>query len=148
MIDWQWCALHELPARRLYALLAARQAVFIIEQACVYPDLDGRDENAEHLVGWSGEEVAACLRLLAPGAYFAECSLGRILTTSAFRGGGLGRELVLKGLARAYERYPDHAVRIGAQLYLEKFYRSLGFEPVSEPYVEDGIPHIEMLHRR
>jgi ElaA protein len=146
MIDWQWCALHELPARRLYALFAARQKVFVVEQACAYLDLDGLDDDAEHLIAWSGEDIAAYLRLLAPGTAFAEPSLGRVLTMSAFRGSGLGRELMLKGLARAYERYPGHLVRIGAQAYLQKFYSSLGFTIASEPYLEDGIPHLEMLH--
>jgi ElaA protein len=146
MIDWQWCALHELTAQQLYALFAARQAVFIVEQDCAYQDMDGLDENAEHLIGWSGADVAAYLRLLAPGVRFAEPSLGRVLTTNPFRRSGLGRELMLKGLAHAYERYPGHVIRIGAQSYLEKFYGSLGFVVASEPYFEDGIPHVEMLH--
>jgi ElaA protein len=146
MIEWQWCTLDDLPAARLYALFAARQAVFIVEQECAYQDMDGLDDGAEHLIGWSGADVAAYLRLLAPGTRFAEPSLGRILTTSAFRRSGLGRELVLKGLARAYERYPTRVVRIGAQRYLEKFYGSLGFAVASEQYLEDGIPHVEMLH--
>lgn len=143
--DWQWCALSELSARQLYAVFAARVAVFVVEQNCAYQEFDGLDLDAEHLVVWSGADVAAYLRLLAPGTRFAEPSLGRIITTQAFRGNGLGRELVARGLERARLRYPYRAVRISAQQYLEKFYRSFGFETVSEMYLEDGIPHVEML---
>jgi ElaA protein len=144
-LDWQWSALSDLSARQLYAILAARVAVFIVEQNCAYQELDGLDFDAEHLVAWSGSDVAGYLRLVAPGARFAEPSLGRIITTQAFRGSGLGRELVARGLERARLRYPGQAVRISAQQYLEKFYRSFGFETVSETYLEDGIPHVEML---
>lgn len=145
MIEWQWYRMSELSARQLYALIAARVAVFVVEQNCPYQDLDGLDARAEHLVGWSGTQIAAYLRLLPPRTRFDEPSLGRILTTEAFRARGLGRELVLKGLRRAAECYPMHPVRISAQAHLDKFYGSLGFKVVSPPYLEDGIPHVEML---
>lgn len=147
-ITWQRCTFSELSGRQLYALLAARQAVFIIEQNCLYPDIDGLDVEAEHLIAWSGHDVAACLRILSPGAKYAEASLGRILTTREFRGTGVGRELMAKALAYVDQRYPAHAIRIGAQAYLEGFYGSFGFQTVSAPYVEDGIPHVEMLRER
>jgi ElaA protein len=145
--EWQWCTLAELPAERWHAVAAARQDVFIVEQACAYADLDELDSNAEHLIVWSENHVAGYLRLLAPGTRFAEPSFGRVLTTKAFRGTGLGRELVLKGLQRARERYAGQAVRISAQAYLEKFYASFGFVVDSErhSYLEDGIPHMEMV---
>jgi ElaA protein len=144
-LDWQWSALNDLSARQLYAIFAARVAVFVVEQNCAYQELDGLDLDAEHLVVWSGNDVAAYLRLLGPGTRFAEPSLGRIITTQAFRGSGLGRELLARGVERARLRYPGQAVRISAQRYLEEFYRSFGFETVSEMYLEDGIPHVEML---
>jgi ElaA protein len=97
------------------------------------------------LIGWSGQEVAAYLRCFAPGVKWPEATLGRIMTTRAFRAGGLGRELVRRGLARIDERYLDSPVRISAQSHLERFYGSFGFVKDSEPYLEDGIPHIEML---
>ena len=147
MIDWQWCALSELSAQHVYAVLEARQAVFVVEQTCAYQDIDGMDHDAEHLIGWSGPQLAAYLRLLGPGTRFSEPSLGRILTTAPFRSTGLGRELVQKGLERAYLRYPAQTIRISAQSYLEKFYGSLGFEIASEGYLEDGIPHVEMIHQ-
>jgi ElaA protein len=144
-LDWQWSALNDLSARQLYAIFAARVAVFVVEQNCAYQELDGLDLDAEHLVVWSGNDVAAYLRLLGPGTRFAEPSLGRIITTQAFRGSGLGRELLARGVERARLRYPGQAVRISAQRYLEEFYRSFGFETVSEMYLEDGILHVEML---
>lgn len=144
-IRWQWSGLDGLSAAQLHAIFATREAVFVVEQACAYQELDGWDLGAEHLIAWSGEQVAAYLRVLAPAVRFAEPSVGRILTAKAHRTTGLGRELVRRGLARVDERHPGQNCRISAQLYLERFYRSFGFEPASEPYPEDGIPHIEML---
>lgn len=144
-IRWEWRSFAELSNLELYAILAARQAVFVVEQNCPYLDLDGKDLNAEHLIAWSGDQVAAYLRLLGPGVSFQEPSLGRIITTKIGRGSGLGRELVARGLQRMHELYPTLPTRIGAQAHLHKFYGSLGFVQASEPYDEDGIPHIEML---
>lgn len=144
-IRWEWRSFAELSNLELYAILAARQAVFVVEQNCPYLDLDGKDLKAEHLIAWSGDQVAAYLRLLGPGVSFQEPSLGRIITTKIGRGSGLGRELVARGLQRMHELYPTLPTRIGAQAHLHKFYGSLGFVQASEPYDEDGIPHIEML---
>jgi ElaA protein len=144
-IEWRWCSLEDLSARALYTLLAARSAVFVVEQNCPYEDLDGADLDAEHLIAWSGAEVAACARVLAPGAKYAEPSIGRVLTTKPFRTSGLGRELMARAVVRCEERYPGAPIRIGAQAYLERFYNSFGFVKASEVYLEDGIPHIEML---
>ncbi|MGH8176618.1 MAG: GNAT family N-acetyltransferase [Steroidobacter sp.] len=144
-IEWQWRRLEDLTAKQLYALFSARSAVFVVEQNCPYQDLDGADIEAEHLIAWSGDEVAACLRLLAPGVKFTEVSIGRVLTTRAFRTAGLGRELMARGLVRCDQQYPSQAVRIGAQAHLERFYGEFGFIRASDAYMEDGIPHIEMV---
>lgn len=144
-LNWQWCRLGELSAEQLYAVLAARVAIFVVEQNCAYQDLDGLDSDAEHLIAWSGAEVAGYLRVLAPGTRFADASIGRIITTKPFRGSGLGRVLVAKGIERTRLRYPGLPVRISAQQYLEKFYGEFGFATVSEPYLEDNIPHVEMV---
>jgi len=144
-IEWQWCRLDELSPRQLYAVMAARSDVFVVEQNCVYRDLDGRDADALHLIGWSGDAVAAYTRVLAPGTAFAEPSIGRVLTTKAFRRGGLGRELFAKSVAHVQTLYPGQSIRIGAQSYLEGFYGSFGFVKASEEYIEDGIAHIEMV---
>lgn len=145
MINWQWCRTDDLSTAQLYSIFAAREAVFVVEQRCAYQELDGLDLEASHLIGWSGGEVAAYLRVLGPGVRFAESSIGRVLTSPAFRGSGLGRELVARSLACIDERYPACGVRISAQSHLEPFYRSFGFASVSPQYLEDDIPHIEML---
>jgi ElaA protein len=130
-------------------MLAQRQNVFVLEQKCLYPDLDGYDQDAWHLLGWrvidGRRQLAASLRVIAPGVKYPEMSLGRVLSTSIARGTGIGRELLAEGIARAEQLYPGHRIRIGAQQYLEAFYGSFGFRTVSEPYDEDGIMHVEML---
>jgi ElaA protein len=129
--------------------MAQRQQVFILEQTCLYPDLDGLDVAAHHLLGWrvadGRRELVAYLRILAPGAKYAEMSLGRVLTTPAARGTGAGRELLARGIEYAEHLHPGHRIRIGAQAYLENFYQGFGFQTISEPYDEDGIMHIDML---
>ncbi len=149
MIEWQWQAFNQMAAADLYQVLYHRQQVFVLEQQCLYPDIDNVDQGAHHLTAWitrdGKRELAACLRVIAPGVNYTEMSLGRILSTQAARGTGIGRQLVAKGLEHAQALYPGHACRIGAQQYLERFYASFGFQTVSEPYDEDGIMHIEMV---
>ncbi|HEX8009549.1 MAG TPA: GNAT family N-acetyltransferase [Casimicrobiaceae bacterium] len=148
-VDWQWKRFAELAPDELYALLAARAAVFVVEQSCAFQDADGLDAFAWHLLGWAGPEeartLAAYLRLIEPGRKYAEPSIGRVLTTAGFRRAGLGRRAMREGLARSRLLYPGSAVRIAAQQRLERFYLELGFRTVSEPYAEDGIWHVEML---
>jgi ElaA protein len=149
MITWQWSGFADLTVAQLYAMLALRQEVFVLEQACLYPDIDGLDPGAHHLLGWRDvdgrPELVAHLRCLAPGAKYDEMSIGRVVTSPTARGSGLGRELLAQGLALARNRHPGHAIRIGAQAHLEAFYAGFGFVTVSEPYDEDGILHIDML---
>ena len=149
MTEWQWSSFADLPNKDLYEMLAQRQNVFVLEQQCLYPDLDGYDQDAWHLLGWKiidgKRQLAASLRVIAPGVKYTEMSIGRVLSTSAARGTGVGRELLVEGIARAEQLYPGHRLRIGAQQYLESFYGSFGFKTVSEPYDEDGIMHVEML---
>jgi ElaA protein len=146
MINWQWCRLQDMSTDQLYAVFAAREAVFVVEQNCAYQELDGLDAEAAHLVAWSGSEVAAYLRVLGPGSRFEQPSIGRVMTAKAFRGRGLGRECIERALKHIDEVYSGE-VRISAQSYLEQFYRSFGFEPASQLYMEDGIPHIEMVRK-
>ena len=145
MIHWQWCRLEDLATAQLYAVFAAREAVFVVEQRCAYQELDGLDQRSHHLIAWSGDDVAAYLRVVAPGAKFAEPSIGRVLTTRNFRRTGLGRELMRKGLEHVATSYPEQAIRISAQTHLGDFYGGFGFVACSAPYLEDGIPHVEML---
>jgi len=148
-IDWQFSRFADLTPFDLYDVLAARQNVFILEQTCLYPDIDGYDLEAHHLLGWldvdGKRQLAAYLRVLAPGAKYDEMSIGRVITTPAARGSGAGRALLDQGIAHAEALHPGHRIRIGAQQYLERFYASFGFETVSAPYDEDGIMHIDML---
>jgi ElaA protein len=148
-VDWQWKRFGELSPAELYALLAARAAVFVVEQACAFLDFDGLDQSAWHLLGWIDEReaptLAAYLRLIDPGCKYAEPSIGRVLTAAAYRGTGLGQAAMGEGLNAAARLYPGRAIRIGAQQRLERFYAGLGFRTVSAPYDEDGIAHIEML---
>ena len=149
MIEWQWSGFADLTVAQLYAMLALRQEVFVLEQTCLYPDIDGLDPGAHHLLGWRDAggkpELVAHLRCLAPGAKYAEMSIGRVVTSPAARGSGLGRELVAQGIALACQLHPGHAIRIGAQAHLEAFYAGFGFVTVSEPYDEDGILHVDMI---
>ena len=145
MIDWQWRGLEQLSVTQWYALFAARQAVFVVEQNCPYQDMDGKDLGAQHLIGWDGTTVAASARVLAPGVSYAEPSIGRVITTKSHRGTGIGRELIARCVAFTDSAYPGLPVRIGAQAHLEKFYGSFGFVKASDEYLEDGIPHIEMV---
>lgn len=145
MIRWQWYSLTEFSGRELYAVVAARVAVFIVEQTCIYQDLDGLDHAADHLVGWSDTDVAAYLRVLGPGTRFPETSIGRVITTKKYRRAGLGRLAMTMAIERIAQRYPLQPIRISAQTYLENFYASFGFQVASDEYLEDGIPHVEML---
>jgi ElaA protein len=148
-LAWQWERLERLAPAHLYAAISLRQQVFVVEQRCAFLDADGLDARAWHLLGWSGENdapfLAAYLRVVDPGARYREPSLGRIVTAPAVRGTGLGRLLVAQGIARASAHYPGLPIRISAQCYLERFYAQFGFRSASEPYDDDGIPHVEML---
>jgi ElaA protein len=147
-LRWGWYAFGQLAVDELYALLRLRQQVFVVEQRCPYLDCDDADQPALHLLG--RDEVGglqASLRLLPPGVKFAEPSIGRVCNAAAVRGQGVGRHMMRLALAEARLRYPGLAIRIAAQRYLLGFYGSLGFEPVGEPFLEDDIPHIEMLLR-
>jgi ElaA protein len=144
---WRCCPFEGLSVLELQRLHIARQAVFVIEQVCVYQDADANDERCQHLAAWSAQQqVLAYARLVPPGVIYREASIGRVLTTAAARGTGLGRELVQRAVTLAVEAWPGAGLRISAQLRLAPFYASYGFEAVGEPYLEDGQPHLEM-HR-
>jgi ElaA protein len=148
-VEWHWKRFAELSPGELYAVLAARNEVFVVEQRCAFQDADGLDAFAWHLLGWIGSDhqrvLSAYLRLIEPGRKYREPSIGRVLTTAAVRGTGLGREAMRLGLARCAELYPGLDVRIGAQQRLERFYAAMGFRAASAPYEEDGIVHVDML---
>ena len=124
-----------------------REEVFIVEQKCLYQDADGRDLLAQHLLGYRGTELIAYARVLPGGTRFPEISIGRVLTSPRARRSGAGRALMEEAIARIGRQHGPSPIRISAQAYLEKFYASLGFVRVSDSYLEDGIPHYEMLRR-
>lgn len=134
-----------LSPAELYEILALRQRVFVVEQACAYLDCDGKDPAALHLLGRDARgALVAYARLLSPGVSFAEAAIGRVVTDPAARRSGFGRALMNEAIARAREAFGG-PLRIGAQRYLERFYGELGFVADGEPYLEDGIPHTEMV---
>jgi ElaA protein len=144
-MDWHWSRFHELGVDRLYDALALRCRVFILEQG-PYLDPDGLDRASWHLLGHDGAGVLqAYLRVVDPGHKFAEPSIGRVITAPEARGTGLGRELVAEGVRRSLAAFPGQGIRISAQAHLERFYGGFGFMKVGEPYLEDDIPHVEML---
>lgn len=146
LVDWQCLRLRDLPALALHRIMRARQEVFVIEQQCIYLDADTADESSWHLTGWAVDgQVMAYARLVDPGIKYAETSMGRVITTARSRGTGMGRELVRRAVAHASLAYPGVALRISAQSRLERFYAGFGFATVGERYLEDGIPHTEML---
>ena len=141
MIDWRFVPWTELGRDDLYAILAARSRVFVVEQNCPYLDLDDYDAAGWHLWTEDAGAIAAYLRILPPDSKYKEPSLGRVLTASTHRRGGHGRELMRRGIAAC----GGVAIRIGAQAHLEKFYGELGFVRDGDDYDEDGIPHLEMV---
>ena len=150
---WHYVTFDNLSLTDLYDLMRLRQEVFVVEQNCVYLDADGYDQNARHLLGRDGDgQLVACLRLFAPGVKYKEfpgdASIGRVCTATSARGTGLGQELMRRGIAEAERLWPGCGMRISAQAYLRSFYGKLGFMAVSEPYDEDGIPHVEMVRPR
>lgn len=148
-LRWRWCAFGELSVHELHNIHRARQAVFVLEQGSLYADADAHDEQAHHLAAWTPAHALplAYARVLAPGVKYAEPAIGRVLTVAAARGQGLGRTLMERALVAAAGLYAGHKVRLSAQARLVGFYGSLGFVPVGQPYLEDDIPHVEMLLR-
>lgn len=147
-ITWQTSDFDDLTARKLYEILRLRQQVFVIEQDCLYQDLDNLDPQGLHLCGWQGDQLIAYLRALPPGASYPDSSLGRVVVSPADRGRDLGREIVTRGIELNLATWPDADISIGAQAHLESFYQSLGFETASDVYDEDGIPHVKMRYQR
>lgn len=142
-IAWSWVGFRALGEVRLYAVMALRQRVFVVEQACAYLDADGRDPDALHLVGEApGSAIAAYLRAFPP--VDGEAVIGRVVTAPEVRGTGLGRPLMAEGIARVHAAWGPCPIRIGAQAHLERFYASVGFAVCGPGYDEDGIPHLPM----
>jgi ElaA protein len=144
-ISWQFAPFSALSADALHRILTLRADVFVVEQNCAYADPDTKDRVSHHL--WAENErgeVVSVARIVPPGTSYLEPSIGRVATSAAVRGTGLGRELMHRAIMYAEQLYPDTDLVISAQLYLLRFYTEFGFQPEGEAYDEDGIPHIQM----
>jgi ElaA protein len=144
-IEWRYLAFDELSVAQLYAVLQLRSEVFVVEQACIFQDMDGADDLAMHLLGTAQGALVAYARCFAAGIKFAEASIGRIVIRPCARGSGAGHALVDKAIACLLPPESGQPIRIGAQARLEAFYRRHGFEKNGPLYLEDGIAHIDML---
>ena len=144
MIQFQIKRFNELSTAELYQLLHLRSEVFVVEQNCVYQDIDGKDEKALHVLGYYNGELAAYSRLFDKGYYFEEASIGRVVVNLKYRNKKFGHDLIHVSIAAIKESFNQTAITISAQEYLKKFYESHGFSKTSEMYLEDDIPHIEM----
>jgi ElaA protein len=144
-ISWRFVVFEALTTAELYDLLQLRSEVFVVEQACIFQDMDGADAQAMHLLGTLAGQLVAYARCFAAGIQFEEASIGRVATRELVRGKGVGHVLLQQALVRLQLQWGTQAVRIGAQARLEHFYSQHGFAEAGSPYIEDGIAHIEML---
>ena len=144
---WKVKSFDSLTPHELYAILQLRSEVFGVEQNCVYQDMDNKDQHCFHLMGWQNERLLAYTRLVPPGISYPQPSIGRVVTSPSARRTGLGKTLMEKSIAEIINLYGNSSIKIGAQLYLKKFYESFDFEQTGDSYDEDGIAHIHMIRK-
>jgi len=146
-VEWSLSPLQALTPLHVFAMYRLRQAVFVLEQECLYPDIDDIDLQAQHLLGWDSDSLLAYLRIMPPLGKYQGPAIGRVLTAQAARKGGLGRLLMHEGISRTQALFPEQPIYLAAQTYLTTFYTSLGFDAYGDTYIEDGIEHIEMMRK-
>jgi ElaA protein len=144
-INWTIKQFHELCAAELYDILRLRSEVFVVEQQCIFQDMDNLDQSAHHLQAKIGEELVATARILKQGIAFEVPSIGRVVSSPRYRKRGIGFALMEKAIEECIRLNGELPIKIGGQLYLKKFYENLGFEQCSDMYLEDNIPHISMI---
>jgi ElaA protein len=144
MLTWTIKPFSELAPQELYLILRLRSEVFVVEQNCVFQDMDNKDQYCYHLMGWQNNELVAYTRIVPPGISYDLPSIGRVVTSLKARQSGIGKLLMEKSIEELTRMYGKTSIRIGAQLYLQKFYSYFGFLQSSDVYDEDGIDHIEM----
>jgi ElaA protein len=144
MLSWTLKPFANLTPGELYSILRLRSEVFVVEQNCVFQDMDNKDQQSHHLMGWQDNKLVAYTRLVPPGISYEYPSIGRVVTSPLVRNSGAGKQLVQKSIEEMVRLFGTTPIRIGAQLYLKKFYSSFGFRQSSDIYDEDGIDHIEM----
>lgn len=135
----------ELDLHELYELLRLRSEVFVVEQDCVYQDIDGKDEKALHVLGYDNDKLVAYTRVFPPGIYFTEAAIGRVVVRENSRKNKYGHEILKASVKAIEEGFKTQKIKLSAQTYLTKFYESHGFVQIGEGYLEDGIPHIAMI---
>lgn len=145
MIRWTYKNYIDITRDELYQILSLRSKVFVVEQHCVYQDPDDKDQRSWHLLGYLNEKLVAYARLLPPGLSYAEASIGRVITHPDYRKQGHGIALMKFAIETVNNLFATQKIKISAQCYLVNFYRSFGFKILGEEYLEDGIPHIEMI---
>ena len=144
-VDWQWRTYDELSKDELYELLKLRQDVFILEQQCLFLDMDDKDQLSYHLLGRVNGKLVAYLRVIPKTIDGVDTmEIGRVLTDASQRGAGTGRVMMQETMSYLQDNFSDKGVQLSAQQYLTKFYASFGFEAISEPYDDDGIMHVDM----
>ncbi len=145
-ISWRWLDFNRFSVADLYEVLRLRQEVFVREQNCVYVDVDGKDPHCRHGIGTDGisPELLAYVRILPAGLAYDTPSIGRVVVAPAGRDRGLGRDLMTEALAESARLFPNQAITIGAQHHLESFYNDFGFTAIGDPYMDDGIMHVDM----
>ncbi|OGQ13545.1 MAG: hypothetical protein A3B70_08560 [Deltaproteobacteria bacterium RIFCSPHIGHO2_02_FULL_40_11] len=146
-MKWVWIPFIKFNPQDLYECLALRQKVFGLEQNCLYLDEDGLDLKAWHLMGWKKNKLVTYLRVTLPNTRFKEYSIGRVVTAQEIRGKGCGKEITKQALKCIEKAFGNVSIRISAQAYLKKFYENFGFTCTGKEYLEDNIPHIEMLRK-
>jgi ElaA protein len=146
-LEWQNNSFQQLSNALLYEIIKLRVDVFVVEQNCAYAELDNKDNHPEtiHVTASKSSELVAYARILPPGLSYSEVSMGRFIVKESFRRQGIGKELVSKCLAEKFRIWPNYKIKISAQEYLKPYYEYFGFRVVSDSYLEDGIPHVEML---
>lgn len=147
-IIWKIKEFEELSNFELYQILQLRINVFMLEQECLYPECDNKDLKGKHLMGYLNNQLVAYARLLPPGVSYSDASIGRVVVHPQCRHLKLGNALMSKAIAQVREDFPNEDIRISAQAHLQGFYERVGFERVSEEYLEDNIPHVEMLFEK
>jgi len=134
----------DLTTKELYDILQLRSEVFVVEQDCVYQDLDGKDANATHIIGLMNNNVVAYTRVFKPGDYFKTAAIGRVVVKASERHRNFGKTIMKASINYLEDKFDKPTITLSAQTYLVRFYTELGFEPIGEKYLEDGIPHIRM----
>ncbi|MEP3210943.1 MAG: GNAT family N-acetyltransferase [Maribacter sp.] len=135
----------ELTTSELYGLLQLRSEIFVVEQECVYQDVDGKDQKAVHVIGTKDHKIVAYTRIFKGGDYLAQASIGRVAVAAGERQHGYGLEIMKASIKVVEERFKETSIALSAQTYLKRFYNSLGFIEKGGEYLEDGIPHVLML---